>query len=115
MLSEETVLKAIVECMDEEHNVRLLDIRNLLKCDDASLFPFLNAFKSKHYIIQSTDSAYVTALCIEQYNKISSFNKADLKSMSARPAKFALGRFFDASIAEIGTKVIDVIIKHFGW
>ena len=115
MLSESTVLKAIVECMDEEHNVRLLDIRDSLKCDDESLFPFLNDFKRKRYIIQSTDSAYVTTLCIERYNELASINKTDLKSMSARSAKFTFSRFFDVGITEIATRAIATIIKHFGW
>ena len=47
MLSEAAVLKAIIECMDEERNAMLISVRDKLDCDDLSLFPFLNSLKNK--------------------------------------------------------------------
>lgn len=70
MLSEATVLKAIIECMNEEHNAMLISVRDKLGCDDFSLISLLDSLNSKHYTIQtSTYDIHITDLGIAEYHK----------------------------------------------
>lgn len=115
MLSEETVLKAIVECMDEEHNATLISVRDKLGCDDFSLLPFLNSLKSQHYIIQSTYDAHITDLGMQIYHESFPSKSEQIKKSASNSAKFTLKQLF-AIVATIVSGVITAaIVYHFGW
>ena len=70
MLSEETVLKAIVECMDEERNAMFVSVMAYLGCEGELLLPFIKALKFKGYITQTLYDACVTDSGMREYNRI---------------------------------------------
>lgn len=70
MLSEETVLKAIVECMDEERNAMFVKVMAYLGCEGKPLLHFIKALKFKGYITQTLYDAHVTDSGMREYNRI---------------------------------------------
>ena len=115
MLSEAAVLKAIIECMDEERNAMLISVRDKLDCDDLSLFPFLNSLKNKHYIIQSTYDAHVTDLGMKKYHEAFTNKSKQIKESVSNSAKFTLKQFLVIITVVVGSVISAAIIYHFGW
>ena len=120
MLSEENVLKAIIECMDDSHNSMFDDITETLKCDDFSLIPFIESLNTKHYTLQTSSyDIHVTDLGIEAYNRLfpSTSKKAKkiLLQSSYNLTKFTIQRSVDIAIGIIIGVTVAAIANHFGW
>ena len=120
MLSEEAVLKAIVECMDEEHNALLIEIRNNLDCDDFSLIPLLDSLNVKRYTVQTTAyDIHITDLGIAEYRKACPTKTEKAKriaiKLSYNLTKFTFQRFIDIGSGVIIGNVTSAIANHFGW
>lgn len=120
MLSESTVLKAIVECMDEEHNAMLITVRDKLGCDDFSLIQLLDSLNSKHYTVQtSTYDIHITDLGIAEYHKAYPTKPEKVKRIAIKLSysftKFTFQRFVDIGSGIIIGVVASAIAHHFGW
>jgi hypothetical protein len=120
MLSKAAVLKAIIECMNEEHNAMLVTVRCKLDCDDFSLIPLLDSLNSKHYTIQtSTYDIHITDLGIAEYHKAypskSEKTKRFAIKLSYNFTKFTFQRLVDIGAGIIIGVAASAIAHHFGW
>lgn len=120
MLSEETVLKAIVECMDEEHNAMLITVRNKLGCDDFSLTSLLDSLNCKHYTVQTSSyDIHITDLGIAEYHKSYPTKPQKVKryaiKLSYNFTKFTFQRLTDIGVGVIIGVTVSAVAHHFGW
>ena len=120
MLSEAAVLKAIVECMDEDHNAMLMTVIDELGCDDFSLIPLLESLNSNHYTIQtSTYDIHITDSGIAEYHKAYP-SKSEKAKRFAIKLSYSFTKFTFQRIVDIGSGIIigvvaSAIAHHFGW
>lgn len=70
MINNEDVLKAIVECADENNQSDYYVVANKLGIDDLSLVPFTKSLISKGCIQADLSKIYVTPLTISIYNDL---------------------------------------------
>lgn len=70
MITNDDVLKAIVECADENNQSDYYVVANKLRIDDLSLMPFTKSLLNKGYIQADLDKIYVTPLTISIYNDL---------------------------------------------
>jgi uncharacterized membrane protein YgaE (UPF0421/DUF939 family) len=115
MLSEELMLKTIVESMDSNKRTTYSKIKSILNIDDFSMIPFLKSLSAKHYIIQSDDGMDVTDLGISQYNILFPSPKEKFKKLSYNFTKHTFQRLIDIFIGVIIGLLVAFFTYHFGW
>lgn len=113
MITEDDVLRAVVENMTSDKYTRYEKITSALSMDDVSLLPFLKSLENKGYIIVTMENLEVTQLGIYAYNEIKPIKKVK-KSIYAL-SKFTLQRFADIFIGVIIGLIVAYVTYHFGW
>lgn len=111
MITENDVIKAIVECKKSDNTTNYIDVCRKLNIDDLTLFPFVNSLKEKGYIQSDLSQIYVTSLTMSLYENLSAKNKKLFYNFS----KFTLKIFLEILIGIIVTVIASFIIYHFGW
>lgn len=113
MITNDDVLKAIVDCKKPNGRTDYQDIMENLNVDDVSLLPFLRELNKSGYIIQTNEDVTVTSLGMIAYNdlKPSKVIKKSVYNFS----KFTLQRLIDILIGIVIGVVVAYIVYHFGW
>lgn len=111
MVTEEDVIKAIVQCKKEDNSSDYFDVCNELNIDDLMLINFIKSLNAKGYIHSDLEKIYVTSTTMSVYNKILKKQKPLLFNFT----KFTLKIFYEIIIGIIITVLAAFIIYHFGW
>lgn len=113
MITNDDVLKAIVDCKNPNGRTDYQDIMEKLNVDDISLLPFLRELNRSGYIMQTNEDVTVTSLGMIAYNdlKPSKVIKKSVYNFS----KFTLQRLIDILIGIVIGVVVAYIVYHFGW
>ncbi len=113
MITNEDVLKAIVECEKPNGRTDFRDIMNKLEIDDISLLPFLKELKKQGYTVQTLEDVAVTALGRSAYKELTA--KSKIKKSITNFSKFSLKSLVRIIIEIIIALIIAYLIYHFGW
>ncbi len=70
MISENDVVKVIVECANEKGECDPKDVMNYLQVGDLELLPIIRSLKRKEYIAEDLTFFYVTKRTLEIYSYI---------------------------------------------
>lgn len=113
MITEENVLKSIVDCRRPNGRTMYTDIEKDLSLDSSSLIPFLRSLESKSYIETTMEDITITQLGLIAYNEIKPIKKAE-KSFY-KLSKFTFQRIIEIIVGIIIGIAIAYITYHFGW
>lgn len=113
MITEEDVLKAIVDCKNPNGSTDYRDIMGKLDVDDISLLPLLKELNRKGYIIQTVDDVSITDLGLSAYNELKP--QAIIKKSIFKFSKFTFQHLIDICIGIIIGLAVSAIAHHFGW
>lgn len=113
MITEEDVLKAIVDCKNPNGSSDYRDIMSKLDVDDVSLLPLLKELNRKNYIIQTSEDVTITDLGLSAYKGLKA--PAIIKKSVYNFSKFTLQRLIDICIGIIIGLAVSAIAHHFGW
>lgn len=113
MITNDDILKAIVDFKKPNGRTDYQDIMEKLNVDDVSLLPFLRELNKSGYIIQTNEDVTVTSIGMLAYNdlKPSKVIKKSVYNFS----KFTLQRLIDILIGIVIGVVVAYIAYHFGW
>lgn len=113
MITNNDVLKAIVDHKKTNGQTDYRDVMENLNIDDLSLLPFLRELNASGYITYTMESVAVTSLGMIAYNdmKPAKIIKKSVYNFS----KFTLQRIIDIFIGIVIGVAVACIASHFGW
>ena len=113
MITEGDVLKAIVDCKNQNGRTDYRDIINKLDVDDVSLLPFLKELNRKGYIAQTLEDVAITDLGLAAYNELKP--QSIIRKSICKFSKFTFKHLIDICIGIIIGLSVSAIAHHFGW
>lgn len=113
MITQDDVLKAIIECRKRNGLTDHLDVMRTLDIDDITLSRFLKELEIKGYIYVTLEDAQVTSLGLSACKDLSAKSKAR-KSLSVF-SKLSLKFLVEIIAAVIASLVIGYLTYYFGW
>lgn len=113
MITNDDVLKAIVDCKKPNGRTDYADVMEGLNIDDISLLPFLKELNSLGYIMQTSEDITVTSLGMIAYNDLKPTKV--IKKSVYNFSKFTLQRLVDILMGVVIGVVVAYIVYHFGW
>lgn len=113
MITEENVLKSIVDCRRPNGRTMYTDIEKDLSLDSSSLVPFLRNLESKNYIETTMEDITITQLGLLAYNDIMPVKT--VKKSIHNFSKLVFQRIIEIIVGIIVGIAIAYITYHFGW